>query len=180
MYNQRQTKTETVKSVINDLIESGELVTRKDIEHIHERLDKQDERIDRVVDSVDSLTEEVRNLVRFLSGNFAQTGSMAGNPTTPRPAFSAPTTDEFDFEIKQASRDENNNSTYNFLIASALNVLGNVHNLDPEVIEYGLRTGRIPADMAPKAPKKTGNPKQLANANAPLSVPNFDDIEINF
>jgi hypothetical protein len=80
-----------------------------------------------------------------------------------------------DLEIKQASRDENNNSTYNFLLASALNVFGNYDSLAPEVIEYGIQTGRIPADKVPKGKGKPAAKSNAGTGNAiPMDVPQFE------
>lgn len=79
--------------------------------------------------------------------------------------------DTVELEIRQAGRDENNNSTYNFLIASALNIYGNYDGLAPEIVEYGLRTGRI-------RPNKTGNGNPKAMDVPQFDVPNFDEIEI--
>jgi hypothetical protein len=93
-----------------------------------------------------------------------------------------------DLEIKQARRDENNNSTWNFLLASAANVFGNYDGLAPEIIEYGVRTGRIPTDKIPKAkavmPKVAAAPKGTSgNAKAMLvpqfAAPDLDDLDFD-
>ncbi|HKI53500.1 MAG TPA: hypothetical protein VJ987_05200 [Anaerolineales bacterium] len=91
---------------------------------------------------------------------------------------------EPELEIKKTKSDDRNNSSYNFMIASAMQIYGNYDALPPEIIDYGLETGRIPKDKvkAAKLPKKadppetiaTGNPKQLAGATATFEAPEID------
>jgi hypothetical protein len=94
---------------------------------------------------------------------------------------------DFNLEIKQATASTDNNSTYNFLIASALNVYGNVDSLPAACVEYGLRTGRISAGMVakkatPETPARagnSGNAKAIAGADVTFDAPSFDDLEID-
>lgn len=94
---------------------------------------------------------------------------------------------ELNFEVKQATLSKDTNPTWNLLISSALQIIGSCEELPLEVIEYGLRTGRIPPDKAPKkvAPKPTpaaskgGGPKQMAGTeNLNFAPP--EDIELDF
>ncbi|HKI69834.1 MAG TPA: hypothetical protein VKA67_09610, partial [Verrucomicrobiae bacterium] len=92
--------------------------------------------------------------------------------------------------ITHTGNTENNNSGWNFMIASALQVYGNCDSLPPQIVDYGLRTGRTPADAirhktAPKneakstksTPVEKGNPGKIAGADASLAAPDFDDLE---
>lgn len=57
-------------------------------------------------------------------------------------------------EVTEAEYDEDNNSSYNFILSMAGLATGNAEfNLTPEVYEYAVRTGRIspPASDGPKA-----------------------------
>jgi hypothetical protein len=97
----------------------------------------------------------------------------------------SPSIDDIQLEVKHATNSENNNASWNFMIASALQIYGDYDNLPPQVIDYGLRTGRIPADRvkrktAPQSPKGTSsneNPQKIANADIVLNEPNFDDLD---
>jgi hypothetical protein len=78
-------------------------------------------------------------------------------PRRPQTQLPAPQDAEDLLEVTQAKNDANNNSTWNFMIASALQVYESCDPLPPEIIEYGLRTGRIPPGMVKQKPPKTDN-----------------------
>ena len=65
-------------------------------------------------------------------------------------AIPEPDTLDFELEIKSTGNTENNHAGWNFMLASAIQVYGNYDALPPQVIEYGVRTGRIPPEKAPK------------------------------
>lgn len=86
-------------------------------------------------------------------------------------------------EIKRTGNTENNNSSWNFMIASAAQVYGNYDALPPEIIEYGVRTGKIPAEKAPKKMlHKQDKPKNeigvIAGSNVAFEAPALDDLEL--
>lgn len=89
--------------------------------------------------------------------------------------------DDIDFDIKQATANADNNSTWNFMIASALQVVGHCRDLPPDVVEYGLRTKRIPPDKAPRPqPRKAnGDIKAMDGAEREFAAPAFDDDELD-
>lgn len=93
---------------------------------------------------------------------------------------------DIELKVETAKTDKDNRSDYNFMIASAINVYGNYDSLPPEIIDYGLRTGRIPADAVQRKvvetihvplggtqPRHTGGPKQMDVPQ--FDAPTFDD-----
>lgn len=104
-------------------------------------------------------------------------GSMALTRTIPRQTTSID--DPPQLEIKRATSSQDSNATYNFLISSALNVYGDVKGLPQNVIDYGVRTKRIPESMVKKSkPAKDGNPKQMAVPSVAIEAPVFDDLSL--
>jgi len=82
--------------------------------------------------------------------------------------------DSIEFEITRSTQSETNNSAWNFMISSAA-LQGNYDNLPPTVINYGIETGRIPADTITKKSVAAG-PKAM---NVPqFEPPAFDDLDI--
>lgn len=103
-------------------------------------------------------------------------------PANPRPAPPPAATGDVDLEVKRAKADADNNPTYNFMIASALQVYGTCDALPDAVISYGLRTKRISAKqvtrrVASEQRKATGNPKAMDVPE--VAAPDFDDLEID-
>jgi hypothetical protein len=94
------------------------------------------------------ILEELKEIRRLAEDNNRK---LRDRPPTPQPQPPRlqpvmPPPDDLDtaeIEIKQASADVDNNSTWNFMISSAIQVYGNYNSLPPEVVDYGLRTGRI-------------------------------------
>ena len=79
-----------------------------------------------------------------------------------------------ELEVRQSSGDSENKSTWNFVIASSLQVYGDVDSLPQEIIEYGVRTGRIPPDMVKQHPlAATVGPRAMEVPQ--FEVPAFDD-----
>lgn len=124
------------------------------------------------------ILQELQKLNNNISSRPAATETPAH--TTRAPSSPAANLDDVELEIKQAGTDKDNMSNYNFMIASAINVYGNFDSLPPEIIEYGVRTGRIPPDAVKQKvmetvhvplggtqPRHTGGPKQM-------DVPQFD------
>ncbi len=102
----------------------------------------------------------------------------------PSPPISRATSSKSDFqgdeivlEVKQATATEDNKSNWNFMIASAKQVYGTYDLLPDKVIEYGIRTGRIPQDAQKPKPKPQGI-KKIAGADQALTTPTFDDLEL--
>lgn len=103
-------------------------------------------------------------------------GSMALTRTIPQKSIDID--DLGQLEIKRVTKSADNNATYNFLISSSLNVYGDIHGLPPEVVEYGIRTKRIPENMVKKSQAKKGAPKAMAVPDVAMEIPDFDDIEL--
>ena len=109
--------------------------------------------------------------------------------TVPR-AKLAPAIEAFDVPelvVTESKVDkENNNPTWNFMIASTLNIYGHCDDLAPEIIAYGVRTKRIPKGAITKAtdeklkayqtPGDAGQPKVMDVPQ--FAAPTFDDLEI--
>lgn len=94
--------------------------------------------------------------------------------------FSEPKALDVELDVKATTRSADSNATYNFLISSALNVYGTISGLPPEVIEYGIRTKKIPESMlkdvkTKQAPKGI---KKIDNSGEALAVPDFEDMEL--
>ncbi|HLA45639.1 MAG TPA: hypothetical protein VJZ27_19475 [Aggregatilineales bacterium] len=90
--------------------------------------------------------------------------------------------DDFEITVTPAKNDENNRSDWNFAIASAATIYGNYDALPRKIIEYGVRTGKIPAEMIQhrwkQSPAQSGirdNPKQMEVPQ--FSVPDFGDFD---
>lgn len=88
---------------------------------------------------------------------------------------------DFELEVKQTTNTADNNASWNFMIASAMQVYGNYEALPPEIIDYGVRTGRIPPEKTPiRASKKAEKTLSKATSKSPASgpkamnVPQFD------
>lgn len=103
-----------------------------------------------------------------------------------------------DDAIKAATADADNNSGHNFLIAAALQSLGNYDSLRDDIIEYGIRTKRIPVAMIPARYKAIavpnyplhdkelreiaeadGNPRALAGAGVVFAEPEEFEFDLN-
>lgn len=90
--------------------------------------------------------------------------------------------EDFNLEVKQSGRDEDNISSWNFMISAALQVYGNVNGLTDEIISYGLRTHRCCMEHVTRKSFKTdgtnkNKPKSKSdNDNDPkaMDVPQFD------
>ncbi len=100
-----------------------------------------------------------------------------GATPLPLPARSSlsdlkPADEGLEIQVSAAGKREDNNPSMNFMIASALNIYGTCDRLPPEIIEYGLRTGRIKSEMM--AQKDTRNTRQNNGGNAKvLAVSEF-------
>jgi len=113
----------------------------------------------------DAISEQLKRLEELITKQGATPLSLPARKASPNDGLD----DDFELEIKSATRSEDSNATWNFLISSALNVYGTISGLPPEVIEYGIRTKRIPEHMQkPKGPKKMKVPD--------VAPPSFDDI----
>ena len=111
------------------------------------------------------LLQAILNELKVLNTNLSSTTSAI-----PKMAHLKPVLPSELLEVKQAKADKDNNSAYNFLIASA-RLTGSLGDLPSEVVEYGQRTGRLPR-------LHDSNSKPLADASTPLSAPNFADLEL--
>ena len=145
------------------------------------------------LEKVASNTENaLRRHIEQLENLILQQGAIPVNPGQKPSEVRLPVSrnDDFEIEITRTGNTENNNSGWNFMIASAMQIYGNCDSLPPQIIDYGLRTGRIPADSvrrkttAKRDAKSTGsasfekgNPGKIAGADAALVAPDFDDLE---
>lgn len=81
--------------------------------------------------------------------------------------------EDIEFEIGAATSTQDNNPTWNFIIAGARNVYGNFDNLPADIVAYGIDTGLINAQEV-KSPKTSG-PKAMSVPQ--FDAPDFDDFE---
>lgn len=84
-------------------------------------------------------------------------------------------------EIKTAPSVAGEKPHYNMLINSALQFTGSCDYLPDEIIEYGLRTGKIRPDMVKprqNPPPQKGNPRKLVGSNIQFDTPQFDDLDV--
>lgn len=104
----------------------------------------------------------------------------AGTPPSqvPIPIALEDTHDDFELEVQQATHDENNRSDWNFMIASALQVHGDCDGLPPDIVDYGLRTGRLQPHQVnrPPPPAVPEQIKSIAGADAAF-VPPDDELD---
>lgn len=86
--------------------------------------------------------------------------------------------DEIDLDIQQAVSDGSNNPTFNMAITMA-SMTGDFQNLNDEILEYGIRTGRIPSRYKREKPviqtTSIGRPRQIELPQ--FTEPVFDDDE---
>jgi hypothetical protein len=90
-------------------------------------------------------------------------------------------------EIKEAVSDEN--PTFN-IILSTLSIGMDLANIPREILEYGVKKGRVNASKLDEWDKLRGKPpkqptppatneiKQIAGAAISLDIPDFDDLEL--
>ena len=135
-----------------------------------------------------STENALRRHIEQLENLILQQGAIPVNPGQKPSEVSPPArkNDDFEIEITRTGNTENNNSGWNFMIASAMQIYGNCDSLPPQIIDYGLRTGRIPADMIRRkssakstesAPTEQANPGKIAGTDVTLAAPDFDDME---
>ncbi len=105
-----------------------------------------------------------------------QSSLSTGEPRRPRGPSLKPV-DDIEIDVKQATNSEDNKSAWNLMIASALQVHGHCNGLPPELIEYGLRTGRIPPGKVD--PPKPKGPKKLAGADVIFTPPPTEDDDFD-
>ena len=86
--------------------------------------------------------------------------------------------DDFEITVTQSKNSENNRSDWNFAIASAATIYGNYEALPQKIIEYGIRTGRIPAETVRhrlhEPPPQKIIPKPESSNPQQMDVPQFD------
>jgi hypothetical protein len=145
------------------------------------------------LEKVASNTEDAfRRHIEQLENLILQQGAVPVHPGQKPSEVKPPVynNDDFDLEITRTGNTENNNSSWNFMIASSMQVYGNCDSLPPQIVDYGLRTGRIPADMVKRKPmaksppkvaksthKKQENPGKIAGADTSFISPEFDDLD---
>lgn len=108
-------------------------------------------------------------------------------PMLPAPRPAKPADDGIELEIKAATSDEN--PTFNLMI-SMMGLTGKWEDLPSEVLEYGLKKGRVPAHVqtllkSRAASAKPSEPKALpSGAGGPKAMdvpqfagPDFDDLD---
>jgi hypothetical protein len=130
-------------------------------------------------DTEDMLQRHFQRLEKLL----AERGEAATLPVL-RPMHGAQQNDdEIELDVKQATSSEDNKPSWNLMIASSLQIYGHCNDLPRDLIEYGLRTGRIPPGKAapppPKSPKALGGPKKLAGAEMSFAPPPDIDEDLD-
>jgi hypothetical protein len=145
---------------------------------LEQQPEPQPQRLEEVI-PISSAEQALSKQIERLETLILQQGAIP-IPAGQKPSEAPPIEDDFEIEIKTASRDEDNNSTWNFMLASAINVYGNYDGLPDKIIEYGLRTGRISPDKVKKKPipQATGSPRKLANSDLSFAIPDFDDMDL--
>lgn len=97
--------------------------------------------------------------------------------TQPSRTFTDKDLDDIDLQITSAKSSADNNPNWNFMIASTATVYGNYDALDPQIIDYGIRTGKInPADVKQKSSPRPLGEGSGVRAQGPkqMDVPQFD------
>lgn len=146
----------TVKTVITNLAESGEIVTRDELERLEKRIDAQGERIDRVIGAMENQTERLAQLTDFFylwfENQTAGMGSTRRPIERPAPAPMA-AADIAPIEVTTASG--SGQSAQNFIRSL-----------------FALQEATRPQAAATTP---AGNPRKIA-APASFAAPTFDDL----
>jgi hypothetical protein len=142
----------------------------------------------------DSHIQQLQAKIDTLTDLVVQNGTPGGMVMSAREnvkQLNAPKLDTLpELEVKAAAPDKSVNANFNFLIASAAQIVGNFDSLPPDVIAYGLANGTIQPDKlkpfarANRTPDKSRAAtepgiKQIAGI-VPIAAPVFDDLQIDF
>lgn len=125
----------------------------------------------------DNLQERFDRLEKLLSEK-PQGVNNSFKPVASMDNLKSSTSSEPELEIYEAKHDADNNSAWNLMIASSISVYGEVDSLPARIIEYGLRTGRIPKHMI-KEKKEPPKIKKIAGSDQDFAPPALDDLELN-
>ena len=80
-------------------------------------------------------------------------------------------------EEREVQEDATNRAGWNLLIASAQQIAGSYDGLPPEVLDYGLATGRIPKSAVPE--RKAAEEETRSSGPKAMDVPQFDAPDLD-
>lgn len=117
----------------------------------------------------DPLREQIKQLTALV---------QTGLPAPERRSLPAPPPAEPELVIKQAAPSQDVNPNANLRIQAAQMLGDAYHILTASDIEYGIRTGRIPATFARPSTPPPGNPKKMDVPQFAAPSPDDFDIEL--